>query len=79
MVRGLGALRLGYVADVHEGEAMTSPALVRSADLKRMASIAKREGVRVEIEIDGKIVRVAPDIPVDHRSELVDEQEIVRL
>jgi hypothetical protein len=54
---------------------MTSPALVRSADLKRMASIAKAEGVRVEIEIDGKIVRVAPDIPTDHPPQKVDRYE----
>lgn len=51
---------------------MTSPALVRSADLKRMASIAKAEGVRVEIEIDGKIVRVSPNIPDDHRQKKVE-------
>lgn len=48
---------------------MTAPALVKSADLKRMAEIAKQQGVRVEIEIDGKIIRVAPDIPTIHSSE----------
>lgn len=52
---------------------MTAPALVKSADLKRMAQIAKTSGVRVEIEIDGKIIRVAPDIPVTHRQEEVDQ------
>jgi hypothetical protein len=41
---------------------MTTPALVKSSDLKRMADIAKAKGVRVEIEIAGKIVRVMPDI-----------------
>lgn len=40
---------------------MTAPALVRSSDLKRMADIAKAKGVRVEMEIDGKIIRVMPD------------------
>lgn len=45
---------------------MTTPALIKQADLKRMAEIAKTQGVRVEIEIDGKLIRVAPDIPVNH-------------
>lgn len=45
---------------------MTAKAIVHAADLKRMAVVAKREGVRVEIEIDGKIIRVAPDIPAIH-------------
>lgn len=42
---------------------MTATALVKQSDLKRMATIAKSEGVRVEIEVNGKIIRVAPDIP----------------
>ncbi len=41
---------------------MTSPALVRSADLKRMADIAKSKGVTVWIEIDGRRIGVSPDI-----------------
>ena len=32
---------------------MTARAAIRSADLRRAAAIAKREGVRVEIERDG--------------------------
>jgi hypothetical protein len=51
---------------------MTTPAIVKSADLKRMAAIAKQTGMRVEIEINGTIVRVAPDIPVIHKPEEVD-------
>lgn len=54
---------------------MTTPALVKSADLKRMATVAKRDGVRVEIEIDGKIIRVAPDIPDTHRPKPVARYE----
>lgn len=46
---------------------MTTPALVKSADLKRMAAAVKRDGVRIEIEVNGKIVRVTPDIPDNHR------------
>lgn len=41
---------------------MTASALIKESDLARMAKIAKRDGVRVEVEIDGKIIRVAPDI-----------------
>lgn len=54
---------------------MTTPALVKSADLKRMAAIAKRDGVRVEIEVAGKIIRVAPDIPVIPREQSVAKYE----
>lgn len=45
---------------------MTASALVKQSDLKRMAAIAKQQGVRVEIEVNGKIIRVAPDIPDSH-------------
>ena len=55
---------------------MTTPALVKSADLKRMAEIAKATGMRVEIERDGVIVRVAPDIG---KREPAEEVEVVRL
>ncbi|MGO8368919.1 hypothetical protein ACC808_10785 [Rhizobium ruizarguesonis] len=51
---------------------MTAAALVRRSDLKRMAEIAKAEGVRVEIEVDGKIIRVSPDIPENHKQQRVD-------
>lgn len=50
---------------------MTASALVKQSDLKRMAYIAKSEGVRVEIEVNGKIIRVAPDIPTIHSDEPV--------
>lgn len=46
---------------------MTTPALVKASDLKRMAAVVKRDGVRIEIEVNGKIVRVTPDIPDNHR------------
>jgi len=46
---------------------MTRAALVKESDLHRMAKIAKRDGVRVEVEVNGKIVRVSPDIPDIHR------------
>ena len=39
---------------------MTARAQIRSADLRRAAAIAKREGVRVEIERDGVRIVVTP-------------------
>ncbi len=51
---------------------MTASALVKQSDLKRMAQIAKSEGVRVEIEVNGKIIRVFPDITDIHRPASVD-------
>lgn len=58
---------------------MTSPAIVRSSDLKRMADVAKSKGVTVWIEIDGRRVGVSPDIQDIHRPAAVDEPEVVRL
>lgn len=58
---------------------MTAPALVKSADLKRMADIAKTKGVTVWIEINGRRVGVSPDIPKIHNPDEVDEVEEVRL
>lgn len=46
---------------------MTASALIRESDLHRMAKIAKREGVRVSIEIGGKTITVSPDIPYINR------------
>lgn len=59
---------------------MTSPALVRSGDLKRMATIAKREGVTVWIETaDGRKIGVSPNIPDTHSEEPVAKKERIRL
>ncbi|MGV1768747.1 hypothetical protein [Agrobacterium vitis] len=49
---------------------MTTPAIIKTADLSRMAKIAKRDGVRVEVEIDGKIFRVAPDHPTTQKPQI---------
>jgi hypothetical protein len=54
---------------------MTAPALIKEAELHRMAKIAKRDGVRVEVEVGGKIFRVAPDIPDTHKQEPVAKYE----
>lgn len=50
---------------------MTRAALLKESDLHRMAKIAKRDGVRVEVEVNGKIIRISPDIPDDqHEKEI---------
>ncbi|MGE7367929.1 hypothetical protein ACQKKX_02510 [Neorhizobium sp. NPDC001467] len=41
---------------------MTTKAIIKTSDLMRMAMVAKKTGMRVEIEIDGTIIRVAPDV-----------------
>lgn len=59
---------------------MTALAIVRSADLKRIGDfVRKNPGLRVEVEKDGIILRVSPDIQDIHRSAAVDEPEVVRL
>lgn len=50
---------------------MTAPALIKQAELRRMATIAKREGVRVEVEVNGRIFRISPDIPDTNKPEPV--------
>lgn len=46
---------------------MSAVALIKEADLKRMAKVARESGVRVEVLVDGKLIRVAPDIPDNHK------------
>lgn len=45
---------------------MTASALVKQSDLKRMATIAKEQGVTVWIEINGKRVGISPDTSTIH-------------
>ena len=39
---------------------MSKKAVVSTADLRRMAIVAKSENVTIEVEIEGVIVRVKP-------------------
>ncbi|NTF67910.1 hypothetical protein [Rhizobium rhizogenes] len=54
---------------------MTASALIKESDLHRMAKVAKRDGVRVEIEVNGKIIRVSPNIPDNHSPQQVARYE----
>lgn len=40
---------------------MTAPALIKRADLRSMAEIAKREGVAIEVKRGDMIIRITPD------------------
>ncbi|KQZ96884.1 hypothetical protein ASD74_06415 [Rhizobium sp. Root564] len=42
---------------------MTKKAAILQADLKRMAAIAKSEGVVVSVEVDGRRFSVSPYVP----------------
>lgn len=46
------------------GNAVTAKAIVKTADLKRMADIAKAKNVTVWIEVDGMRIGVSPEMPV---------------
>lgn len=50
---------------------MSATAKIRQSDLRRLAAVVKRDGVRVEIEINGMIIRVSPD----HAQPAVDASE----
>lgn len=48
---------------------MTKPALVSQADLMRMAAVAKRTGMTVWVEVDGRKYGVSP-LETDKRSKI---------
>ena len=48
---------------------MSATALIKEADLLRMAKVVRKSGVRVEVVVDGKLIRVSPDIPDNHKPE----------
>lgn len=58
---------------------MTTRAAISQADLKRMATVAKAEGVSIEIEINGRKIRVSPDIPTSHKPAQVDQPQDITL
>ncbi|WP_334154766.1 hypothetical protein [Agrobacterium pusense] len=46
---------------------MTAPALIKQSDLKRLAKMVRRDGVRAEVEVNGIVIRVFPDIQDNHK------------
>lgn len=57
---------------------MTKRAAITQADLRRMAVIAKEEGVTIEAEIGGAIYRVSPAVDI-HNPILRRDRPMVRL
>jgi hypothetical protein len=58
---------------------MTQTSLVRRSDLKRLASIAKSEGVSVSIDVGGTIITVSPNIHNDPQEDRVAKGKGIRL
>lgn len=56
---------------------MTTPAIIRTAELKRMAKVAKEDGVECWIERDGYRFGVSPKKP--EKSEAIDSDRELRL
>lgn len=57
---------------------MTKRAAIKQADLRRMAAIAKRERVKVEVEIGDRTYRVCPDDDSNSNNQTV-QPAIIRL
>ena len=58
---------------------MSGTALVRRSDLKRLAEIAKSEGVSVSIDVGGTIITVSPNIHIDPKEDRVAKGKGIRL
>lgn len=58
---------------------MSQTAMVRRADLKRLAAIAKSEGVSVSIDVGGTIITVSPNIHTDQQEDRVAKGKGIRL
>ena len=54
---------------------MTNKALITEADGKRLAKIAKSQGVCVRVLKGDVEITITPDIPVTHKPETVDVLE----
>lgn len=55
---------------------MTVRAMIKKGDLRKMAEIAKQEGVQIEVEINGQLIRIAAN---DDAENALARREIVRL
>lgn len=54
-------------------------ALIRDSDARRLARIAKAEGVVVSVKVAGNEITFSPDIPVSHRAAKVEQEEEIVL
>lgn len=55
---------------------MTVRAMIKKGDLRKMAEIAKQEGVQIEVEINGQLIRIAAN---DDAENALARRGIVRL
>lgn len=55
---------------------MSAKAVIKQAELRRLAVVAKQEGVSIEVEIDGRVIRIAAS--GDTQSPVA-KKEIIRL
>ena len=58
---------------------MTTTALIKLADARRLARIAKSEGVAVSIEMDGRTVTFFPDFHRPAIGERIEEYKDIKL
>ncbi|UZD70900.1 hypothetical protein [Brucella sp. JSBI001] len=58
---------------------MTKRAAIKQADLRRMAIVAKEEGVMIETEIEGIIYRISPYAPEHSNLSPRREKPVIRL
>lgn len=55
---------------------MTARAAIKQSEIRRLAVVAKQEGVQIEVEIDGRVIRIAAD---NEAQKLVAKKDIIRL
>jgi len=61
---------------MERGCEMTARAAIKQSEIRRLAVVAKQEGVQIEVEIDGRVIRIAAD---NEAQKLVAKKEIIRL
>lgn len=58
---------------------MTKPAILKLADARRLAKVAKSEDVAISIESDGIIITIFPDYHKPSAGDIVDEYDEIIL
>ncbi len=57
---------------------MSAKAVIKQAELRRLAVVARQEGVLIEVEIDGRVIRIAASGDQDNQGPIA-KKEIIRL
>lgn len=53
---------------------MTARAVIKQAEIRRLAVVAKQEGVKIEVEVQGMVIRITP-----YGEDSNTKKEIIRL